>query len=177
MGWRQVESNLKAAGANELRFRQSLMRYRLPGQMPDDYNHIQVMFDETGHAIQTCFFPSDFASSDLIIALGAPDHFYLDAFSRRAVFSRSSTTTLAYRMRYHFIYVESGIVASGNVEINVNTGSRPGMPFDAKIDQMCTPGYEDEVAIAGLPTWQGFIHDIDDYTSVGPESFATIGAR
>lgn len=162
----EIQANLTSAGATDMRFSGSFMRFRMLNENRTS-NHIQVQLNETGYAEQLCFFPANLTISDMIIEFGNPDYFFFDRSTLRQFYDQTNYQLEAYRIRFNMIYTDEKIVASGVVQINIEN-PQSHLPFDMPLMDMCVPGYQSASGIRSLPNWEGFFRAPEFYYSYSP---------
>jgi hypothetical protein len=168
--WREVDAKLQAAGGENVRFRGSIMRFRLPSDKPGlPMGHVQVQLDEEGYATQICLFSTAFSIGDVIATFGEPEYFWLDSTSRRENFSSVTLTSQYYRIDFQMIYPDESIVAEGQLTVySQPTEDALVLHPETLIAQLCRPGQTDFVSLKSLPKWNGIYQPAEAYTSFPP---------
>ena len=175
MNWRDVQANIEAGGGTDMHFRGDTMRLRIPQEDNDAFNigHVQVIFNDAGDPIQTCFFVNQFTLGDVLTTFGTPEYFWFNVNSQRFSFNRTLNQPEFYYMNYQLIYPNTAIVVDGTMHINAETNyplnnDKIAIPLDTPVDSMCTPGNLDYVTLQRLPKWQGIYKSIEFYEAFPP---------
>lgn len=179
MNWRDVQTNIEASGGADMRFRGGTMRLRIPQPDNPTFNlgHVQVLFNDEGNPVQTCFFVNDYTIGDVLTTFGTPQYFWVDVTSQRFSFTTGLNQPNFYYITYQMIYSNEIIVVEGTLQIDAETdlplnNDKQSIPLDAKVAQMCTPGNLDYVTLERLPHWEGLYKSIEFYEAYPPPTSA-----
>ena len=167
MRWREVQTQVEAAGAVDFTYRNQVMRLRLPSPDTSDRNrgHIQVLFED-GIAQQVCFFPIGYTIGDVMTTFGEPDYFWLDRNSQRALFSRQTYQTTAYIITFYMVYAEQGFIAKGDIQRTYDYDEMPLPPDEIFVNELCQPPNLSFFHTNWMPRWAGFWQPLITYTTV-----------
>ncbi len=175
MPWRDVQANIEASGGTDMRFRGGTMRLRIPNEDKPNFNigHVQVLFDDVGNPIQTCFFVNEYTIGDVLTTFGLPERFWFDVTSQRFSFGTSFNQPDFYYITYQMIYPDEIIVVEGTLQVDAETNlplksEKQSIPLNAPVNQMCTPGNLDYVSVEHLPHWAGLYKSIEFYEAYPP---------
>lgn len=118
-------------------------------------NSVQVTLDN-GVATGTCAFTSSVVLGEVYAAFGEPDYFVLDLWTQRYFWQRNEI-----RINYQLHYTEENMVFGGFIEWDIDD-TRPRLPIDTRILQMCTPisAIQAESENMASIQWQGFYNPL-----------------